>query len=163
MISPRCLSLRLFIWERPGLLRGDKHMNKKKKKATKSGAHHSGKCCFYRSMSIRAQTQLMCSISTTEPSSEGNVSRLEVGQMEVSCPQGGSAAATFWHLRCFWTTHPSLFHLEKALFLSACPSPESTTDPSHTHLWHPRVLLYLHTAPCPSRISCLRSCCLEAE
>lgn len=85
MISPRCLSLRLFIWERPGLLRGDKHMNKKK--ATKSGAHRGGKCCFYRSMSVGAQTQLMCSISTTEPSSEGNVNRLEVGRWRSPVPR----------------------------------------------------------------------------
>lgn len=61
--------------------------HEQKKKATKSGAHHSGKCCFYRSLSIRAQTQLMCSISTTEPSSEGNVNRLEVGRWRSPVPR----------------------------------------------------------------------------
>lgn len=117
-------------------------------------------------MSIRAQTQLMCSISTTEPSSEGNVSRLEVGQMEVSCPQGGSAAATFWHPRCFWITHPSLFHLDKTLLQSACllrapqtlshppVAPKGPPLPSHSPLSLQNILPWILLSG--SRISDLR-------
>lgn len=72
-----------------------------KKYITQFAARHGGRYCLYRSVSIRAQAQPVCSISSTEPSSDRNTSRMGMGWIKELLTQAWilsrQPAATFWH------------------------------------------------------------------